>query len=119
MYNSQILNQNDLTLEELKIKENSKLILYTSSNNKNNNLKRDSSKTEINDKNLTEKNSSFNFGYNNTESEGDVNSSLELSFKNKNQSEKLDKIVEESDDISLPQELKKIGIFIKILTINH
>ena len=117
MYNSKILDQNDVTLEELKIKEGSRLILYTGSNNENNNLKRDISKTEINDKNLTEKNSSINFG-NNTESEGEVNSSLELSFKNKNQSEIiLDRIIEESDDISLPQELKKIGSFMKILTL--
>ena len=111
--------EDNIVIGKKKLRDSKKEIQTKSKNDFNDMKLKNQSKTEINDKNLSEfsnqENTSIYFSYNiiNTEGEGEREGDI-----NKKQSEKnSEKIIEESDDISLPKELKKYGIFMKILTL--
>jgi hypothetical protein len=126
IFNGQQLDDDELTLEEYRIKDNSR-ITYIGVINNDNDVKKSEKIEEKKNSVLIQKSNSINLGYNieqiqddksGSENNFNSSSSSELLLKTKNKSENyLDRINEEIEDFFLPKELKKIAIFMKILTL--
>jgi hypothetical protein len=126
IFNGQQLDDDELTLEEYRIKDDSR-ITYIGVINNDNDVKKSEKIEEKKNSVLIQKSNSINLGYNieqiqddksGSENNFNSSSSSELLLKTKNKSENyLDRINEEIEDFFLPKELKKIAIFMKILTL--
>ncbi len=131
IFNSKKVPFDDSTLRQIGIKDGSKL-MYSGSFKEKSNKKEEETINNSKIKNEKEKepdysnqvNNLINLGHDKEKAEevikkskGDINMAIDILLKEKSDKQ-IDRSTEEIDGIILPKELRKIGIFMKILTLN-
>ena len=131
IFNSKKVPFDDSTLRQNGIKDGSKL-MYSGSFKEKSNKKEEETINNSKIKNEKEKepdysnqvNNLINLGHDKEKAEevikkskGDINMAIDILLKEKSDKQ-IDRSTEEIDGIILPKELRKIGIFMKILTLN-